>query len=186
MGMKTIQAKKLELAKKCDTLYEFTLVAEDLNKGLHKIEAAFKEIDAVRAELAGKLKSLETFGIKEFIVYKDSLEWIAFGSSQSLIDLSKKMTRPMPVDPLKKVVQQQQGEVDKMMSAWMEKHTATFPKEIKPGMCFKYKDGSVVEILAPGDQHASYKVKRLKDGKESVTQILGLSVTLGYKYLQTA
>jgi len=131
MGMKAINAKRDEMTAKWKVREAFVKAAEDMKRELAKVEKGLRELDAIRAPIDKDVCGLDTFGVKEFIDYKASLVAISHGSSEHFVQLTKMYTRPLPAAPLDAVLKGMEGEVRKMMDEWIEKHTATFPKELK-------------------------------------------------------
>jgi hypothetical protein len=185
MGMKAINAKREELTKTWRVKQAFVDSAQELKAELAKVEKGLRELDAIRARIQKDISGLETFGIKEFVDYKASLMAISNGSSEHFAQLTKMYTRPLPIAPLNAVVQGMEAEVRKMLDGWIEKHTATFPKELKVGMTLKGQSGELVEILKVDSSVGRCDVKiNYKGNQKTENKIMAaLTPKYGYKYI---
>jgi hypothetical protein len=186
MGMKTIEAKRAELQKQIDLREKFVRTAQALKDPLAKVEKGLNEIEAVRARIAKDIASMDTFGVKEFEDYRQSLQMIALTTQEHLVQATRSVTRPLPTAPLDAVLKRGRDEIDKMMAQWVDKHVGSYPKEIKNGMTFKGPKGDILEILEVDKQTSHYKVKQDYKGKQNVYRwpVSYFSVQAGYKFLQ--
>jgi hypothetical protein len=191
MGIKAIYAKREELDKARKVKEAFVQAAEDLRRDLAKIEKGIRELDADRARIEKEISGLDTFGIKEFIAYKASLMAISEGTSAHFVQLTKFLTRPLPTAPLQAVIKGMEDEVRKSMNAWIEKQTATFPKEIQKLMTFKRPTGELIMVTElPNKEEqmgGKYKINVYFDNKPTKEERLlpvFLSPKYGYKYVK--
>ena len=183
MGMKAIKAKQEEISKKRKVREEFVRIADDLKKDLEKIEKGIRQLEADRARIAKDIAGLDTFGIKEFVDYKESLTWISRVSSEHFVQLIKVCARPLPTAPLDNVLKGMQAEVKKMVDEWVDKQTAKFPKELKVGMTLKGRSGELVEILKMDKTYCDVKVSYQGKERNENKIIAVLSPQYGYKYI---
>lgn len=177
MGMKKIEEKRKELVARRVSYEEFVAVVDKLRDQLEVIQKAglaakkaVADYEEQKKRLLPSVKRLDDLGIKEFSDYRASLEAIC--TDMAFRDM------PLPLTPLKKVVDRAEDEMKKMLDEWLEKQSASIPKEFKKGMSFKdYTMGRVYELTTdeykaansnlPGDagQWFDFKFTEIDSGK---------------------
>lgn len=151
MGAATIKAKRAEMAKKIEEMKKFAeqgtkiqqaLLAlkkqeAELQKNMDEIGKKQENLLKVKAAVKADASKLQS-AVPEFIQYRDTV-----------LKSTDVFNMPVP-DPsvLKKVIDKDQKEINDLVVAWIEKLTAAFPKDIRPGMLFKcYADETVYEVV---------------------------------------
>jgi|KBSSwiStaDraftv2_1062776.scaffolds.fasta_scaffold381820_2 hypothetical protein len=181
MGYKKIQAKREELSNKKFAKQQFLSAAESL------VEIC-KQIGKTKSAIQQKMASMNTAGVPEFESYK-----------KSILALTQKMETLLPpsLDPIHRVVDEAEDEVERMVQQYQEKLLAAFPGEVKVGMTFKDKGlKRVCQIMAPGvkspnlnlqgDDAMWFKVHYWNDdGKDGSDGQVKLSDLKKMKYLNT-
>ena len=186
MGYKKIQEKRKELAARQEILFKFQKAAEEINSRLAKVAQAMKQLEASKQEVASGISSLNTGGIPEFDTYKKSLLGIAQGGTP----------RPLPMDPVEKVVKGAADQLRAMVREYEDKLAATCPKDIKPGMTFKDPPtGRIYEVRSPpekaqnpnlrGDDAIWFDGVWFTDGTAGSNSPVKLSALKKMKYLKT-
>jgi hypothetical protein len=186
VGYKKIQEKRKEFSAKQDVLIKFRKAAEEINGKLAKVAQALKQLETSKQEVAAGISALNTGGVPEFEAYKKNLLGIAQGGTP----------RPLPMDPVEKVVDGAETQLRVMIREYEDKLAAACPKDIKPGMTFKDPaTGRVFEVRSLPEQSKNPNLKGddaiwfdgvwFTDGNAGSNSPTKLSSLKKYKYLKT-
>ena len=160
MGYKALLKKRDELKKKSDTMWAFVNAAREINEKAAKIKKAQDTLQETLARLHGEVQKIDAQGVAAFEAYKASLLAVCSGLGK---------LRTLPTKPLEAVAEAARKDVDQAYKAWVDKNSASFPKELRKGMTFvdKNKD-TVYEIMSdlkPGDGDSFFEVTEERGGK---------------------
>ena len=159
MGMKTLEAKKQELRKQEGILQQFVDDVTTLNRAMEKLNKkseslmrAQEDLFKVYQQVGAKAESMDTGGEPLFAAYQAKL--VKF--------CNEPFAKPNPPKPdkLSGVVAKYRKSVDDEFANWVSKQEASWPKEIKKGMCFKwYVTGDIYEVLSDAKQASNVNLK---------------------------
>jgi hypothetical protein len=186
LGYKKIQDKRQELEAKQQVLFKFRSAATEVNAQIARAAEAARQLENAKSAIASSVGAMFTGGVPEFEAYKKSLLGIAKGGT----------FRPLPMDPVEKVVKNADAELRAMLSAWEDKLAASCPKDIKPGMTFKdAPTGRIYEVKSSaekatnprlqGDAAIWFDGEFFKDGKSAGKSPIDLASLKKMKYLKT-
>ena len=182
MGLKKIAELRRDLNAKADALAKFKAAADLFVETHAKIKQAYDNVVKLRVENLAKVERLDTLGIKEFEAYKTSLVAVYSGWND----------RPLPTKPLEAVVDSQRKAVDAAVNERIAKLAASFPKEVKAGMVFRFTPtGRLIEIVGQPKESKNPNLKGDDKTFWDTTEVggsAGTPVSLGdlkksYKYI---
>src|SRR5882724_10808356 len=120
MGYKALLAKRGELKKKSETMWAFINVAKEINEKAAKIKKAQDTLQETLARLHAEVQKIDAQGVAAFETYKSGLLGVCSGLGK---------VRPLPTKPLEAVAEAAKKDLDQAYMAWIEKNSASFPKE---------------------------------------------------------
>ncbi|MCI0684498.1 MAG: hypothetical protein L0Y71_20490 [Gemmataceae bacterium] len=189
MGMRKIEQKREEYRKAANVQARFLDDIEKLKSIAETIRKKQEELETFKHKAVRSLERIDAHNIAEFTKFKTAL----------IAALESHGPRFLPIPgttELSKVVDKLTSQVDALLDEWVDKHAASWPKVIKPGMVFKWETTKkLYEVVKgpylasnlnlTGDDSIMFDLKR-EDGSKSSFKRSELNPKKKWKFIKTS
>lgn len=138
---------------------QFVVVRAEIQKAYEELDRKRDNVFKVREQVKQDAAKLQS-DVPEFVQYPNMV-----------LKACDSETLPAP-DPamLHKIIDRDQKAIDDLMAAWIDKNTAAFPKDIKPGMLFKWYTTNTVYEVVKGPTQGTNKIPTRSGSSSKVSR----------------